>query len=228
MIPLVPTVALALVSLLCSAFVILRTVLSTLSPRTLQSTTPPCKPHISAQFFHSHLQQLHYSPPSSRALPPADKSYIWLALCDISALSVFVWEVFVQWSSSSSGANRDSGAISGHRHHLSPLARAYPPPNMLSHRLCSHPHPRPNAQVGFLRCRTLVTLGASRPPGHRVHTRSRHLRRYDNVSRSYIPRRLHRVLFCRRGAEYSHVWLLRRHTHLHQAQPRELPQGPVV
>ncbi|KAH9174604.1 hypothetical protein EDB89DRAFT_2067548 [Lactarius sanguifluus] len=52
-------------------------------------------------------------PPSSRALPPADKSYIWLALCDISALSVFVWEVFVQWSSSSSSAHRDSGAISG-------------------------------------------------------------------------------------------------------------------
>ncbi|KAH8984255.1 hypothetical protein EDB92DRAFT_1950964 [Lactarius akahatsu] len=97
MIPLVPTVALALVSLLCSAFVILRTVLSTLSPRTLSRRLLP----------------LHYSPPSSRALPPADKSYIWLALCDISALSVFVWEVFAQWSSSSSSANRDSGAISG-------------------------------------------------------------------------------------------------------------------
>lgn len=97
MIPLVPTVALALVSLLCSAFVILRTVLSTLSPRTLSRRLLP----------------LHYSPPSSRALPPADKSYIWLALCDISALSVFVWEVFAQWSSSSSSADRDSGAISG-------------------------------------------------------------------------------------------------------------------
>jgi hypothetical protein len=33
----------------------------------------------------------------SRALPPADKSYIWLALCDISALAVFVWEAFNQW-----------------------------------------------------------------------------------------------------------------------------------
>ncbi|KAI9434446.1 hypothetical protein H4582DRAFT_2176214 [Lactarius indigo] len=97
MIPLVPTVALALVSLLCSAFVILRTVLSTLSPRTLSRRLLP----------------LHYSPPSSRALPPADKSYIWLALCDIFALAVFVWEVFAQWSSSSSGTHRDSGAISG-------------------------------------------------------------------------------------------------------------------
>ncbi|KAH9055595.1 hypothetical protein EDB87DRAFT_1762004 [Lactarius vividus] len=54
-----------------------------------------------------------FPPPSSRALPPADKSYIWLALCDISALSVFAWEVFVQWSSSTSSAHRDSGAISG-------------------------------------------------------------------------------------------------------------------
>ncbi|KAI9457000.1 hypothetical protein BJY52DRAFT_1187617 [Lactarius psammicola] len=97
MIPLVPTVALALVSLICSAFVIFRTMLSILSPRTLSRRLLP----------------LHFSPPSSRALPPADKSYIWLALCDLSALGVFVWEAFAQWSSSSSTAHRDRGTIPG-------------------------------------------------------------------------------------------------------------------
>lgn len=94
MIPLVPTVALALVSLVCSAFVILRTMLSILSPRTLSR----------------RLYPLHFSHPSSRALPPADKSYIWLALCDISALGVFIWEAFSQWSSHS---HRDPGTTPG-------------------------------------------------------------------------------------------------------------------
>ena len=111
MIPLVPTVALALISLSCSAFVILRTMLSILSPRTLSrrlypvSILSPYDARISIQ--HLHLQQSHFQPPSSRTLPPADKSYIWLALCDLSALGIFVWETFDQQrSSSSSSAHR--------------------------------------------------------------------------------------------------------------------------
>ncbi|KAF8260619.1 hypothetical protein EI94DRAFT_1811422 [Lactarius quietus] len=96
MIPLIPTLALALVSLACSAFVILRTLLSVLSPRTLSR----------------RLYPLHYSPPCSRALPPADKSYIWLALCDLFALGVFVWEAFTQWSGSSSSTHDSTPTIS--------------------------------------------------------------------------------------------------------------------
>ncbi|KAI0290093.1 hypothetical protein B0F90DRAFT_1825569 [Multifurca ochricompacta] len=42
-------------------------------------------------------KKLRFNRPSTRSLPPADKSYIWLALCDISALSVFLWEAFNQW-----------------------------------------------------------------------------------------------------------------------------------
>ncbi|KAI0252067.1 hypothetical protein BJV78DRAFT_388512 [Lactifluus subvellereus] len=81
MIPLIPTIALAIFSLTCSAFVILRIVHSILPPRTLGRRVYP----------------LNFNRPSSRSLPPADKSYIWLALCDISALAVFVWEAFSRW-----------------------------------------------------------------------------------------------------------------------------------
>ena len=115
MIPLIPTLALALVSLTCSAFVILRTVLSVLSPRTLSRRLYPVSNLSSYQAAHfplkHYLQQLHYQPPSSRALPPADKSYIWLALCDLLVLSVFLWEAFTQWSSSSSSTHSTTPGI---------------------------------------------------------------------------------------------------------------------
>jgi hypothetical protein len=39
---------------------------------------------------------------SSSSLPTADKSYVWLAICDIVAVAVFVWEAFGQWFDSSS------------------------------------------------------------------------------------------------------------------------------
>ena len=84
-------------------------------PAYPQPTPLPSKqPFISlaAHFLEHRLRQLHYRPPSSRELPPADKSYIWLALCDLSALGVFVWEVFAQWSSSSSSAHGSTPGIS--------------------------------------------------------------------------------------------------------------------
>ncbi|KAH9983562.1 hypothetical protein BJV74DRAFT_615768 [Russula compacta] len=87
MMPLMPTVALAFFSLLCSAFVILRILLSIIPHRTLGRRVYP----------------LTFSRPSSHSLPPADKSYVWLALCDISAVAMFVWEAFDQWFDSSSG-----------------------------------------------------------------------------------------------------------------------------
>jgi hypothetical protein len=48
-------------------------------------------------------QKLTFSP-SSRYLPPADKSYVWLALCDVVAVSMFVWEAFAQWVDTSTGS----------------------------------------------------------------------------------------------------------------------------
>ncbi|KAI0294605.1 hypothetical protein B0F90DRAFT_1281458 [Multifurca ochricompacta] len=81
MIPLMPLVALAFSSIVCSAFIILRILHSILPSRSLSRRVHP----------------LRFNRPSTRSLPPADKSYIWLALCDISALSVFLWEAFNQW-----------------------------------------------------------------------------------------------------------------------------------
>jgi hypothetical protein len=89
---------------------------------------------------------------------------------------------------------------------------------MLSYRLCSHPHPRPSSQVSFLRYRTLVTLGATGLPSHRIHYRSRRPCRhyyYYDVSRPDIPRQLYHVLYRHCGAEHYHVWLSRWHTRHH-------------
>ena len=47
---------------------------------------------------------------NSSSLPTADKSYVWLALCDIVAVAVFVWEAFNQWFDSSSEASSAAGA----------------------------------------------------------------------------------------------------------------------
>ncbi|KAF8494229.1 hypothetical protein F5888DRAFT_681598 [Russula emetica] len=91
MIPLMPTVALALFSVICSAFVILRVLLSTLpQPRPLGRRVYP----------------LTFSRLSSSSLPSAGKSYVWLALSDILAVAVFVWEAFGQWFDSSSQSSR--------------------------------------------------------------------------------------------------------------------------
>jgi hypothetical protein len=49
---------------------------------------------------------------SVSSLPTADKSYVWLAICDVFAVVVFAWEAFSQWfdsSSESSSAASSSG-----------------------------------------------------------------------------------------------------------------------
>ena len=46
--------------------------------------------------------KLTFSRLSSSSLPSAGKSYVWLALSDIFAVAVFVWEAFSQWFDSSS------------------------------------------------------------------------------------------------------------------------------
>ncbi|KAI0287631.1 hypothetical protein BC826DRAFT_1178326, partial [Russula brevipes] len=68
-------------SFLCSAFVILRIVHSVLPRRSLGRRVYP----------------LTLSRTSSHSLPAADKGYVWLALCDISAVAVFAWEALSQW-----------------------------------------------------------------------------------------------------------------------------------
>ncbi|KDQ64418.1 hypothetical protein JAAARDRAFT_225621 [Jaapia argillacea MUCL 33604] len=76
MIPLIPTLALAFASFICSAFVILRIVLPILPPSPLSRRVPPSE----------------FGLPNFGSLSPADKSHLWLASCDILALALFVWQ----------------------------------------------------------------------------------------------------------------------------------------
>jgi hypothetical protein len=118
MIPLMPAVALALFSLICSAFIILRISLSTLpQPRSLgRRVYPVC---FSFLFFPLSLIcrpppafiKLTFSRLSSSSLPSAGKSYVWLALSDIFAVAVFVWEAFSQWFDSSSESSSKSSRV---------------------------------------------------------------------------------------------------------------------
>ncbi|KAG6854359.1 hypothetical protein C0991_007864 [Blastosporella zonata] len=76
MIPLVPALALAFFSFLCSAFVILRIVIPILPPSPLSKRVSPAE----------------FGLPKFRSLSPADKSHLWLATLDIVALAIFVWQ----------------------------------------------------------------------------------------------------------------------------------------
>jgi hypothetical protein len=81
------------------------TLYSTPTPSTGQKSLP-C-----AFFSKISFRLLIYRPPSafikltfsrlSSSLPSAGKSYVWLALSDIFAVAVFVWEAFSQWFDSS-------------------------------------------------------------------------------------------------------------------------------
>jgi hypothetical protein len=66
--------------------------------------------HRFSSFVKSTFSRL-----SSSSLLTAGKSYVWLALCDIFAVAVFVWEGFSQWvdySSESSGKSSRVGSRS--------------------------------------------------------------------------------------------------------------------
>ncbi|KAI0940092.1 hypothetical protein AcV5_001290 [Taiwanofungus camphoratus] len=76
MIPLIPTLALAFVSFLSSAFVILRIIIPILPPHPLSRRVRPSE----------------FGLPNFRSLSPADKSHVWLASCDIVALAIFTWQ----------------------------------------------------------------------------------------------------------------------------------------
>ncbi|KAJ4479158.1 hypothetical protein J3R30DRAFT_3702247 [Lentinula aciculospora] len=76
MIPLIPALALAFFSFLCSAFVVLRIVIPILPPHPLSRRVAPSE----------------FGLPNFRSISAADQSHIWLASLDILALSIFVWE----------------------------------------------------------------------------------------------------------------------------------------
>ncbi|KAJ7246534.1 hypothetical protein B0H12DRAFT_756810 [Mycena haematopus] len=89
MIPIVPTLALAFLSFLSSAFVILRIVLPILPPHPLSRRVAPSE----------------FGLPNYRNLSPADKSHLWFASLDILALAFFVWESVNQYTGGASDAS---------------------------------------------------------------------------------------------------------------------------
>ncbi|KAI0082342.1 hypothetical protein K474DRAFT_499719 [Panus rudis PR-1116 ss-1] len=82
MLPLIPTIALAFVSFIASAFVILRIVIPILPPHPLSRRVPPSE----------------FGLPNFKSLSPADKSHIWLACCDLVALIIFVWQAASEYT----------------------------------------------------------------------------------------------------------------------------------
>ncbi|KAI0677299.1 hypothetical protein C8Q78DRAFT_1180593 [Trametes maxima] len=76
MIPLIPALALAFVSFVSSAFVILRILIPILPPHPLSRRVAPSE----------------FGLPNYRSISPADKSHVWLAVCDLLALAIFTWQ----------------------------------------------------------------------------------------------------------------------------------------
>ncbi|KAI0340897.1 hypothetical protein BDW22DRAFT_365380 [Trametopsis cervina] len=87
MFPLIPTLVLALVSFLSSAFVILRIVIPILPPHPLSRRVPPSE----------------FGLPNFKTLSPADKSHLWLASLDIVALIIFIWQAITEYAGGASG-----------------------------------------------------------------------------------------------------------------------------
>ncbi|KAI0331260.1 hypothetical protein GY45DRAFT_642787 [Cubamyces sp. BRFM 1775] len=81
MIPLIPTLALAFVSFVSSAFVILRILIPILPPHPLSRRVAPSE----------------FGLPDYRSISPADKSHIWLATCDLLALAIFTWQAVSEY-----------------------------------------------------------------------------------------------------------------------------------
>ncbi|KIK67707.1 hypothetical protein GYMLUDRAFT_68728 [Collybiopsis luxurians FD-317 M1] len=87
MIPLIPALALAFFSFLCSAFVILRIVIPILPPHPLSRRVAPSE----------------FGLPNFRSLSAADQSHIWLAVLDVVALSIFIWQAVSESSGGVTG-----------------------------------------------------------------------------------------------------------------------------
>ncbi|KAI6120815.1 hypothetical protein EDD17DRAFT_873973 [Pisolithus thermaeus] len=83
MIPFVPTVALAFVSFIASAFVVLRIVIPILPPHPLSRRVRPSEFGLPNYNF--------------RSLSTADKSHLWLASLDFIALCVFIWQATTEY-----------------------------------------------------------------------------------------------------------------------------------
>ncbi|KAF8622101.1 hypothetical protein AX15_007238 [Amanita polypyramis BW_CC] len=93
MIPLIPALALAFLSFIASAFVILRIVIPILPPHPLSKRVSPAE----------------FGLPRFRSLSAADKGHVWLAVLDLVALAVFIWEAATE----TLAAPMDSAVVTG-------------------------------------------------------------------------------------------------------------------
>ncbi|KAI1796144.1 hypothetical protein LXA43DRAFT_654974 [Ganoderma leucocontextum] len=87
MFPLVPALVLAFVSFICSAFVILRILIPILPPHPLSRRVRPSE----------------FGLPNYRSISPADRSHLWLACCDLLALTVFTWQAVSEYLGGTAG-----------------------------------------------------------------------------------------------------------------------------
>ncbi|KAF8969332.1 hypothetical protein BDZ97DRAFT_1653772 [Flammula alnicola] len=87
MVPLIPALALAFVSFIASAFVILRIVIPILPPHPLSKRVSPAE----------------FGLPTFRSLSPSDKSHLWLAGLDLLAVSLFIWQIVNESTAGPSG-----------------------------------------------------------------------------------------------------------------------------
>ncbi|KAG0702444.1 hypothetical protein DFH29DRAFT_921588 [Suillus ampliporus] len=101
MIPFIPTLILAFISFISSAFVILRIVIPILPPHPLSRRVPPSEFGLPNYNF--------------RSLSSADKSHLWLASLDVLALCVFVWQAFSEYYGGPAAYGEASDAASSAR-----------------------------------------------------------------------------------------------------------------
>ncbi|KAG1735718.1 uncharacterized protein EDB91DRAFT_551386 [Suillus paluster] len=101
MIPFIPTLILAFISFISSAFVILRIVIPILPPHPLSRRVAPSEFGLPNYNF--------------RSLSSADKSHLWLASLDITALVVFIWQAFGEYYGGPSGYGEARDAASSAR-----------------------------------------------------------------------------------------------------------------
>lgn len=105
MFPLVPTLVLALVSFVSSVFVVLRILLPILPPHPLSRRVRPVSipPVLNRTLAADERCQSEFGLPNYRSLSAADKSHVWLALCDVVGLVLIVVEAVMQHNGSASG-----------------------------------------------------------------------------------------------------------------------------
>ncbi|KAJ8086976.1 hypothetical protein PM082_005801 [Marasmius tenuissimus] len=87
MIPLIPTLVLAFISFICSAFVIFRIVVPILPPHPLSRRVAPSE----------------FGLPNYRSLSTADKSHLWIACLDLLAMVAFVWQAISEFTGGPTG-----------------------------------------------------------------------------------------------------------------------------